>query len=73
MAVSVFGPIPPAENILMSRSHGLIELVCLVHLVGVGLLRIEPSLEEFRVVLRQGLISLLDLTQLKLQRRDLVV
>jgi hypothetical protein len=57
----------------MTRTHILVELVRFVHLVGFGLFCIQPALQEFGIVLREGLIPLFDLAELELQRADLVV
>lgn len=57
----------------MLGAHGLVEDICFVHLVCLGLLRVQPALKELRVVFGEGLIPLLDLTQLKLQGANFVV
>ena len=56
-----------------ARLHVLVELVRLVELVCLGLLRVEPALEELGVVLREDLVAFLDLAELELEGADLVV
>lgn len=58
---------------MVAGTHVLIEVIRLVHLVRFGLLRVEPALEELRVVLLQDTVPLLDLSELELERADLVV
>ena len=36
----------------MSRPHVLVEIICFIHPVDLGLLRIEPALQQFCVVSR---------------------
>ena len=63
----------PVNNSLVSRAHVFVKVHRFVHLIGLHLLVIEPALEEFGVILCEDLITLLDLTELKLKRVDLVV
>ena len=63
----------PVNNSLVSRAHVFVKVHRFVHLVSLRLLVIEPTLEEFGVVLCKDLIALLDLTELELKRVDLIV
>ena len=56
-----------------ARLHVLVELIRLVELVRFGLLRVEPALEQLRVVLLEDAVALLDLAQLELEGAYLVV
>lgn len=69
-AVGVFSP---AKDGLMPRAQVLVEIVCLVHLVSLYLLGVEPALEELGVVPGEDLVAFLDLAELELERVDLVV
>jgi len=64
---------PPGEDGLMLRTHVFVELVRLIHLVGLDLFGIEPALEKLGVILGKGGIAFLYLAKLKLQGADLVV
>jgi hypothetical protein len=65
--------VTPAEHRLVPRAHVLVELICFVHFVRFGLFGVQPALEEFGVVFREGLITVFDLAEFKLECADLVV
>jgi hypothetical protein len=65
--------VAPVDDGLLLRAHLLVEVVRLVQLVRLGLLRVEPALEELGVVLGKDLVALVQLAQLELERVDLVV
>lgn len=51
----------------MSRTHVLVEVIRLVHLVCFCLLCVEPALQEFRVVSRKDGVTLFNLAELELK------
>lgn len=63
----------PVDYSLMPRAHVFVKVQCFVHFVSLRLFVVEPALKKFGVVLREGLIALLDLTQLQLKCIDLVM
>ena len=73
IAIFITRTFPPGEDGLMLRTHAFIELVRLVHLVGLCLFGIEPALKKLGVILGKDGIAVLYLAKLELQGADLVV
>lgn len=57
----------------MPRTHVLVELVCLVHFVSFSLLSIQPPLQKLRVVLRERLVAVFNLSEFELESADFIV
>ena len=65
--------VSPGHDSLVPRTHVLIKVVCLVHLISLGLLCIQPSLEEFSVIPSQDAVPFLYLGEFELEGVDFVV
>ena len=63
----------PIHDGLSLRLHIFVEVVCFVHLVHLRLLGIQPTLQEFGIILGECLITLFYLTKFELKCVDLVV